>query len=159
MQQTSASVRMRGNTCTHTCTRACTQSTAPALPRPACCPWLTRRRRHVYHLLPLLGRQRHAGQEGGRPLQHVVPRHVLGGGPNRHLALVHNQAHLGATQGGEGEERGGAARSAGCAPPRRCLQRTHTLPARPPACPPALRPMPTGNGNHANGNLVAAINH
>ena len=34
------------------------------------------------------------GKEGGCPLQHVVPGHVLWGGPNRHIALIHNQPHL-----------------------------------------------------------------
>ena len=53
-----------------------------------------RRSGHVDDRLPGLRRQRHAGHEGGSALQHVVARHVLGGGADRHLGLVHHEADL-----------------------------------------------------------------
>ncbi len=49
---------------------------------------------HVYNLLALLRSQGHDWEEGGRSLQHIVPCHILWGGTNRYIALVHHEANL-----------------------------------------------------------------
>ena len=49
---------------------------------------------HVYNLLALLRSQSHNWEEGGRSLQHIVPRHILRGGTHRHIALIDHQTNL-----------------------------------------------------------------
>ena len=51
---------------------------------------------------PSLWSQSHHRQKGRRPLQHVVPRHVLWGGPHRHTGVIDHQAHLQQGRGMQG---------------------------------------------------------
>jgi len=55
---------------------------------------------HVHNLLPLLWSQGHDRQEGGCPLQHVMPCHVLRRSSHRYSGLIHHQANLCVTEQG-----------------------------------------------------------